>query len=180
MNEVPGLPDVTHCEVTANGVRLHYVLAGEETADPLVLLHGFPQSWLMWRLVLPALAAKHFVVAVDLRGYGDSEKPPRQSGHDQRTKASDVRALVQHLGLEQMVMIGHDRGARVARRFALSQAREAARQSRLGRRKDTLVHDFVAGCLRPIMGQTSGVIRQGLHGMRVSRSPTRMPVIAGT
>ena len=79
---LPELPDVTHCDVTANGVRLHYVLAGEETADPLVLLHGFPQSWLMWRLVLPAIAASHFVVAVDLRGYGDSEKPPRGAGHD--------------------------------------------------------------------------------------------------
>ena len=116
---VSSLPNVTHREVTANGVRLHYVMAGEEMADPLVLLHGFPQSWFMWRLVLPALAASHFVVAVDLRGYGDSEKPPGQSGHDQGTKASDVRALVQHLGLERIVMIGHDRGARVARRFAL-------------------------------------------------------------
>jgi haloacetate dehalogenase len=114
--EVPGL---THCDVTANGVRLHYVLAGEERAGPLVLLHGFPQSWLMWRLVLPVLSASHFVVAVDLRGYGDSEKPPRETGHDQGTKASDVRALVQHLGLERVVMIGHDRGARVARRYAL-------------------------------------------------------------
>ena len=65
---IPELPDVTHCDVNANGVRLHYVLAGEETADPLVLLHGFPQSLLMWRLVLPAMAASHFVVAVDLRG----------------------------------------------------------------------------------------------------------------
>ena len=116
---LPELPDVTHCDVTANGVRLHYVLAGEETADPLVLLHGFPQSWLMWRLVLPAIAASHFVVAVDLRGYGDSEKPPRSAGHDQKTKAADIRALVRHLGLERVMMIGHDRGARVARRYAL-------------------------------------------------------------
>ena len=116
---LPELPDVTHCAVTANGVRLHYVPAGEETADLLVLLHGFPQSWLMWRLVLPAIAASHFVVAVDLRGYGDSEKPPRSAGHDQETKAADIRALVRHLGLERVVMIGHDRGARVARRYAL-------------------------------------------------------------
>ena len=62
---VSKLPNVTHREVTANGVRLHYVMAGEEMADPLVLLHGFPQSWFMWRLVLPALAASHFVVARD-------------------------------------------------------------------------------------------------------------------
>ena len=116
---VPEVPDVTHCDVDANGVRLHYVLAGEETADPLVLLHGFPQSLLMWRLVLPAMAASHFVVAVDLRGYGDSEKPPRSAGHDQATKAADIRALVRHLGLGRVVMIGHDRGARVARRYAL-------------------------------------------------------------
>lgn len=116
---VPELPDVTHCDVNANGVRLHYVLAGDETADPLVLLHGFPQSLLMWRLVLPAMAASHFVVAVDLRGYGDSEKPPRSARHDQGTKAADIHALVQHLGLERVVMIGHDRGARVARRYAL-------------------------------------------------------------
>ena len=44
---IPEVPGVTHCDVTANGVRLHYVLAGEETAEPLVLMHGFPQSWLM-------------------------------------------------------------------------------------------------------------------------------------
>lgn len=114
-----GLPRMTHSEIRVNGVRLHYVHGGEETASPLVLLHGFPQSWLMWRLVLPALAARHHVVALDLRGYGDSEKPPGKAGHDQATKASDVRALVEHLSLERAVLIGHDRGARVARRYAL-------------------------------------------------------------
>lgn len=114
-----GLPGMTHSETRVNGVRLHYVHGGEETASPLVLLHGFPQSWLMWRLVLPALAARHHIVALDLRGYGDSEKPPAEAGHDQATKASDVRALVEHLDLERAVLIGHDRGARVARRYAL-------------------------------------------------------------
>jgi haloacetate dehalogenase len=115
----PNVPGVTHHDVTVNGVRLHYARAGEETAESLVLLHGFPQSWLMWRMVLPALARRYSVVAVDLRGYGDSEKPPRDAGHDQGTKASDVHELVRHLGLERFVMIGHDRGARVARRYAL-------------------------------------------------------------
>lgn len=113
------MPGIEHCDAMVNGVRLHYVRAGEEAASPLVLLHGFPQSWLMWRLVLPALANRYFVVAVDLRGYGDSEKPPAGAGHDQRTKAGDVHALVRHLGLEQMMIIGHDRGARIARRYAL-------------------------------------------------------------
>jgi len=113
------MPSVAHRDATVNGVRLHYVLAGEETAEPIVLLHGFPQSWLMWRLVLPALSERHFVVAVDLRGYGDSEKPPREAGHDQGTKASDVHQLARLLGLDRAMMIGHDRGARVARRYAL-------------------------------------------------------------
>jgi haloacetate dehalogenase len=110
---------IVHCEVTVNDIRLHYVRGGRDTTAPLVLLHGFPQSWLMWRLVLPALMSRHFVVAVDLRGYGDSEKPPGKAGHDQATKASDIHALVQHLGLERTVLVGHDRGARVARRYAL-------------------------------------------------------------
>lgn len=113
------LPGITHHYATANGVRLHYARAGEGMANPLVLLHGFPQSWVMWRLVLPALAEKYAVVAVDLRGYGDSEKPPGEAGHDQGTKAADVHALIRHLGLERVVLIGHDRGGRVARRYAL-------------------------------------------------------------
>ena len=117
--ESPDVPGIVHGDATVNGVRLHYVRAGDEAADPLVLLHGFPQSWIMWRMVLPALAERYSVVAVDLRGYGDSEKPPRDAGHDHGTKASDLRALVRHLDLERLVMIGHDRGARVARRYAL-------------------------------------------------------------
>jgi haloacetate dehalogenase len=112
-------PGISHSEVTVNGVRLHYVQGGRDTTAPLVLLHGFPQSWLMWRLILPALMWRHFIVAADLRGYGDSEKPLSEAGHDQTTKASDIHALVEDLGLERVVLIGHDRGARVARRYAL-------------------------------------------------------------
>jgi haloacetate dehalogenase len=112
-------PGIAHSDVIVNDVRLHYVQGGTDRAVPLVLLHGFPQSWLMWRLILPALMSRHLVVAVDLRGYGDSEKPSGKAGHDQLTKASDVHALVQHLGLERIVLVGHDRGARVARRYSL-------------------------------------------------------------
>ena len=74
-------PGISHSEVTVNGVRLHYVQGGRDTTAPLVLLHGFPQSWLMWRLILPALMCRHFIVAADLRGYGESEKPPSAAGH---------------------------------------------------------------------------------------------------
>jgi len=115
----PSVPGVAHAWVEVNDVRLHYVRAGTNTDAPLVLLHGFPQSWLMWRYVLPALAAQHLVIAPDLRGYGASGKPGGTARYDKGTMAADVAALIRHLGLRRPVLIGHDRGARVARRYAL-------------------------------------------------------------
>jgi len=119
--------ETIHTEVQANGVRLHYVIVGPEGGKPLVLLHGFPQSWRIWRNVIPALtAAGYRVVAADLRGYGDSEKPPGQAGYDKGTMAADIHALVQHLGLGRFVLVGHDRGGRVARRYALDYPNDLA------------------------------------------------------
>jgi pimeloyl-ACP methyl ester carboxylesterase len=108
-----------HGFIEANRVRLHYVTDGTNDGEPLVLLHGFPQSWVMWRRVWAALAARHRVIAVDLRGYGESGKPPGVECYDKGTMAADVRAVVQHLGLGHFVLVGHDRGGRVARRYAL-------------------------------------------------------------
>lgn len=112
-------PGLTHATAQVNGTVLHYVQGGSPTAEPLVLLHGFPQSWVMWRLVLPALLPHYRVIAVDLRGYGDSAKPAGQAGYDKGTMAADLRALARRLGLERFVLAGHDRGGRVARRYAL-------------------------------------------------------------
>jgi pimeloyl-ACP methyl ester carboxylesterase len=114
--DVPGL---AHARAEVNGIWLHYVRGGTNRAQPLVLLHGFPESWLMWRLILPDLLERHEVVAVDLRGYGDSAKPAGEEGYDKRTMASDIHALVQQLGLVDPILVGHDRGGRVARRYAL-------------------------------------------------------------
>jgi pimeloyl-ACP methyl ester carboxylesterase len=96
-----------HRWVSANGIRLHLVEAGE---GPLVvLLHGFPEFWWSWRHQLVGLAgAGHRVVAVDLRGYGDSDKPPR--GYDLWTLAGDVAGLIRALGERQAVVVGHDWG----------------------------------------------------------------------
>jgi haloacetate dehalogenase len=80
----------------------------------------------MWRRILPELMSRHVVVAADLRGYGDSDKPPGEASHDQATKASDIHALVQDVGLGRVVLIGHDRGARVACRYALDYPDELA------------------------------------------------------
>jgi pimeloyl-ACP methyl ester carboxylesterase len=100
-----------HRFVSANGARFHVAEAG---AGPLVvLLHGFPQMWWCWRAQLPALAdAGYRAVAMDLRGYGASDKPPR--GYDAPTLAADVAAVVRSLGADDAVLVGHDLGGSIA------------------------------------------------------------------
>ena len=106
---------ITHHAAKVNGVRLHYALAG--SGPPLFLLHGYPQTWYCWRKVVPLLAPHFQLVMPDLRGYGDSDKPP--GGYDKRTMAQDIRELARHLGHARFGLAGHDRGARVAHRYAL-------------------------------------------------------------
>ncbi len=100
----------THHSALVNGFRMHYVIAG--SGFPLVLLHGWPQSWYEWRKVIPALAERFTVIAPDLRGLGDSERP--MAGYDKRTLASDVYALTQALGFSKIGLTGHDWGGAVA------------------------------------------------------------------
>jgi len=101
--------------VRANGVRLHTWTGGQ--GSPVVLLHGYPQSGIMWRKVAPALLRNHSVVVPDLRGYGDSDKP--RDGYDKKTMARDIHELMRGLGHDRYAVVGHDRGARVAHRLAL-------------------------------------------------------------
>lgn len=101
-----------HEFVEANGIRFHVVTAGE---GPLVLLlHGFPQFWYGWRHQIPALARKFRVVAPDLRGYGDTDKPPRVADYRTGVLAADVVALVRALGADKAHVVGHDWGGGVA------------------------------------------------------------------
>ncbi|MGB4116266.1 MAG: alpha/beta hydrolase [Polaromonas sp.] len=92
------------------------------SGSPLLLLHGHPQTHAMWHLVAPALA-KHFsVVMMDLRGYGDSARPPSDAEHgaySKRAMALDALAVMRHYGFERFGVLAHDRGARVAHRLAL-------------------------------------------------------------
>ncbi|MBY6028123.1 alpha/beta hydrolase [Halomonas sp. DP8Y7-1] len=106
--------EITHHTAVVNGVRLHYVIAG--TGDPLVLLHGWPQSWYEWRELIPILADRYTVIAPDLRGFGDSEKPA--GGYDKRTVAEDIRQLVDYLGFQTIDLVGHDIGMMVAYEYA--------------------------------------------------------------
>lgn len=100
---------------------LHVTRHGE--GPPVVLLHGYPQTHRMWDRVVPGIvAAGHEVVAPDLRGYGDSDKPAGDPGHRRyakRTMAADVVRLMDELGHDRFAVVGHDRGARVGHRLAL-------------------------------------------------------------
>jgi pimeloyl-ACP methyl ester carboxylesterase len=115
------LPSLQHGYADLGEVLLHYVEAGQ--GEPLVLLHGWPQTWYEWRRVLPALAQRYRVIAPDLRGLGDSSRPP--GGYDKRTLGDDIwRLLSGHLGIERFCLVGHDWGGPVA--FALAMAQPQA------------------------------------------------------
>ena len=106
-----------HRNLTARGTRFHVALAGPEApagAGPLTLLvHGFPECWWTWRHVIPALAqAGHRVAALDLRGFGGSDRPP--SGYDLVTLAQDLAAVVRSLGHERAVVVGAGLGGQIA------------------------------------------------------------------
>ncbi|MEV6492902.1 alpha/beta hydrolase [Actinoplanes sp. NPDC051633] len=92
------------------------------TGPPVLLLHGFPQTSLMWRAVAARLAARFSVVVADLRGYGDSSIPPSDGDHlpySKRAMANDMVQVMAHLGYDRFAVAGHDRGGRVAYRAAL-------------------------------------------------------------
>src|SRR6266705_1715152 len=108
---VPIATELTRDVVRVNGgVRIHYRRAGRGPA--MILLHGYPQTGHMWRKVMPALAERFTVVAPDLRGYGDSDRPI--AGYDKRTMAADVADVIRTLAIEPVVLVGHDR-ARASR-----------------------------------------------------------------
>jgi haloacetate dehalogenase len=106
--------------IEAGGIRMRVRTAG--SGPPLLLLHGYPQSLLMWHRVAPALAEGHAVVLADLRGYGSSDKPVvSEDGrtYAKRTMAADQVAVMEALGHRRFAVVGHDRGARVGHRLAL-------------------------------------------------------------
>lgn len=114
---IPGF-DLQRVQV-ADGVALNTAVGG--SGSPIVLLHGFPQTHLMWRHVAADLAADHTVICPDLRGYGASDKPSDTDGatYAKRTMAADTVALARALGHERFALAGHDRGALVAFRAGL-------------------------------------------------------------
>ncbi|MFI7241576.1 alpha/beta fold hydrolase [Streptomyces qinglanensis] len=117
---LPALPGFDHLRVPgAEGVELSVATGGSGT--PVVLLHGFPQTHLMWRHVAPLLAAGHTVICPDLRGYGASDKPAAADPdvYAKRTMAADIVSAAAALGHDRFALVGHDRGALVAFRAGL-------------------------------------------------------------
>lgn len=106
----------THHRATVNGIQIHYVIGGK--GEPLVLLHGWPQSWYAWRHIMPILAQRYTVIVPDMRGFGESAKP--DTGYDKRTVAEDIHQLVQKLGYQRIFLVGQDWGGPVATALAIA------------------------------------------------------------
>jgi haloacetate dehalogenase len=120
--------DARHHEV--NGQRIFARTGGQADGPPLLLLHGFPQTHVIWHRVALALRERFFLVMPDLRGYGDSSKPAgdeRHAAYSKRAMAADMLALMRSLGHERFGLVGHDRGGRVAHRLALDHATHVSR-----------------------------------------------------
>jgi pimeloyl-ACP methyl ester carboxylesterase len=103
-----------HHTTSVNDIQLHYVIGGQ--GEPVVLLHGWPETWYAWHKVMPALAKNYTVIAPDLRGLGDSSKPP--TGYDGNTTSEDIFQLVSQLGFSKIFLVAHDVGAQTAYSYA--------------------------------------------------------------
>ncbi len=113
-------PDVTHRHIASAGHRIHLVEAGPADGPPVVLVHGFPESWYSWRHQLGPLADAGFrAVALDVRGYGRSAGPPEIEAYAMVALVGDVVAVIDDLGPEPAVVVGHDWGAPIAWNTAL-------------------------------------------------------------
>jgi haloacetate dehalogenase len=109
-------------QIKTSGTTINTVYGGNEKGSPLLLLHGIPETHVLWRKVAPALAQDYFLVMPDLRGYGDSGKPPGGTDHaaySKRAMAQDQVEVMKHLGFQKFAVVGHDRGGRAAHRMAL-------------------------------------------------------------
>ena len=107
-------------QIKTSGATINTVYGGK--GSPLLLLHGIPETHVLWRKIAPQLAQDYFLVIPDLRGYGDSSKPPGGAdhfGYSKRAMAQDMVEVMKHLGFQKFALVGHDRGGRASHRMAL-------------------------------------------------------------
>jgi len=107
-----------HKSIVTNGVRLHYVEAGDPTKPLILFLHGFPEFWLCWRHQLAYFQTEYRVVALDNRGYNTSDKPSGVGSYSVRDLVEDVKGVIQGLGVSQCTLVAHDWGGAIAWSFA--------------------------------------------------------------
>ena len=115
MTESNLFPGFTAHRIQTSGAEIRCVVGG--AGPPLLLLHGYPQTHAIWHKIAPSLAHRYAVVCADLRGYGDSSKPPSDPQHapySKRAMAQDMVELMRDLGHSRFLLAGHDRGGRVA------------------------------------------------------------------
>ena len=105
-----------HNTASVNGTKIHYVMGGK--GDVILLIHGYPETWHTWHKMMPALAANHTVIAVDLRGLGESQIT--EKGYEKRNVAEDIHQLMESLGIKKFNVVSHDWGANVG--YALTNA----------------------------------------------------------
>jgi len=129
--------NITNHKAMINGFNMHYITGGHGKGDPIVLLHGWPQTSFEWRHVIPQLIQNNFtVIAPDMRGLGDSEKP--QSGYDTKTLAEDLNQLLNRLGYNAVYIVAHDWGGPVAYSYAAEYPEKVKKMIML----DTLLPGF--------------------------------------
>src|SRR5580692_5780368 len=115
-------------QIKTTGATINVVHGGK--GSPVLLMHGIPETHVLWRKVAPALAQNFTLVIADLRGYGDSSKPPGGAdhfGYSKRAMAQDQVEVMEHLGFPKFAVVGHDRGGRVAHRMALDHSDRVTR-----------------------------------------------------
>jgi pimeloyl-ACP methyl ester carboxylesterase len=148
-------------EAKVGDVELHYVEAGSGKETPVILLHGFAQTSHMWLPLIPKIDGDRKVIAVDLRGAGDSSKPA--GGYDKKTMAEDIHALAKSLGFRKVILVGHDIGLMVAYAYAAQHPDEVERIA--------LMDAFLPG-----VGDTSGIflLRDKWHFNFYGETPLKL------
>src|SRR5437870_3631472 len=124
----PLFPGFETRKIQASGATISVTRGG--SGPPLLLIHGYPQTHVEWHKIAPRLAERFSVVMVDLRGYGDSSKPPdgeNHAGYSKRAMALDQIEVMRALGFDRFAVVGHDRGARVTWRLAVEHPNRVSR-----------------------------------------------------
>ncbi len=167
--DMPTLDGVEHHFLDVRGARLHVAEMGDPAGPPVLLLHGWPQHWWSWRLLMPLLADRHRVLAMDLRGFGWSE--PTRGGYRKEDLAADVVGVLDALGVQRANLVGHDWGGVVGFLVCLDHPARVARfvPMNTGHLWPTL---SPRGIPKALIGLTyQGLLAGPVVGRRINASP---------